>query len=276
MDHCWELEGEQRWRVEFYSVAESVLVFDPSLSSRIQFGWTSVSAAIFPPSLSQQSQNYFAKFVSGMESATYGPGVSERLLVNCFADEAGRWRRAKKAYQEVTSSTWSTLLSVLWLIADFLSFLSLSFLPLHQLSPQEESSQLQLQTLSHYANDFPIEKPRACRPSIQQGLQFEYVGIFFPSLHFSIFVKRMSYFWCIAMVFPSLQWRGGGALNQFLQPPLEYMLLLCDIEGNYTNVWGIASDLHPCKSFTLFCSASLPFRTHTPHQDLKKRAKEIA
>lgn len=276
----WRVSKDEEW-AECYSVTESVLVFDPSLSSRIQFGWVSVCAAICPPSLSQQSRNYCERFVSGMESEQFRCGALAggiwEIVGKLFCRWNGKVAPGKKEYQDLTSPTWSTLLLVFRLIADFLF---LAFLPLHWLSPQEESSQLQLQTLSHYANDFPTEKPRACCPSIQQGLQFEYTGDFFPpSSHFSIFVKRMSYFWCIAMVFPSPLGGWGWSevellLNQFLQLPLEYMLLLCDMEGNCTNVGGMASVLHPCKSFALFCSASLPSHTH-PSRIHRNTQKEI-
>lgn len=226
----WRASEDEEW-AECYSVTDSVLLFDPSLSSRIQFGWT--SSAICPPSLSQQSWSYCVRFVSWMESKQFrrgagwllAGGVGE-IVGKLFCRWNGKMAASKKTYQEVTSPTWNTLLLALWLIADFLS-LSLSLRPLHRLSPQQESSQLQLQTLSHYANDFPTEKLHACCPSIQQGLQFEYAGIFFSlsALLFSIFVKRMFYFWCIAMLFPSPRGWGEPLLNQFLQTPLEYMLL---------------------------------------------------
>lgn len=98
----WRVSEDEEW-AECYSVTEWVLVFDPSLRSRIQFGWMSVSAAICPPSLSQQSRNYCVYSLAGWSrsnsitvQAVYWPGASERLLVNCFADEMGRWWRAKR------------------------------------------------------------------------------------------------------------------------------------------------------------------------------------
>lgn len=118
------------------------------------------------------------------------PGAVGRLLVNCFADGAGRWGRANAGIKSShlppgAPRSWSSF---------FLS-LSLSF---HFTDCPHKSSQFQLQTLSHYANEFPHRKaPHARCPSIQQGPHFEYAGIFSspsPQLLFSIFVKRMSYF----------------------------------------------------------------------------------
>lgn len=149
-----------------------------------------------------------------------------------------------------------------------------SLLPLHWLSPQEEGSQLQLQPLSHYADDFPAEKLHAWCPSIQRGLQFEYMFFFSPlpptsSLHTS---EKKVYFWCIALVF-ILPWWGNRerALTQSIYTtPLKSTPFSFGEEWNCTNVWGIPAVKSKLLSYShgLFRVTTLPFQMHTSGQGI--------
>lgn len=212
----WRVSKDEEW-TECYSVTKSVLVVDPSLRSRIQFGWMSVWAPTCPPSLSQQSQNYFVRFVSAADLEQFRRGEG-RLLAEGISEIVGklfcRWRWKVEAGKKGVSgghiSHLENLLSVLWLISDFIFFfLSLSFFP--STSPTVPTrGELSAPT----PNTFPLCKwflhRKAARllPINSAGPPVWIRRDFFPlcALLFSIFVKRMSYLWCIAMVFPSLQW----------------------------------------------------------------------
>lgn len=198
MDHYLELwlTEHEVW-AEFYCVIEWACVLDWSLSllqfpqmqrSQIKFGWISIFQINWPSfylflfffiiaswledivwdSLAEwRRSNSATVFSKASTRGTYW--LPERLLVNCFADDR-RQKSISKAHISLSEHLGIGLLSD-----------RSSPLPLHWLSPQEESSRLQLQPLSHYANYFPAEKLHAWCPSIQRGLQFEYMHFFFLS-----------------------------------------------------------------------------------------------
>lgn len=244
MDHYLELwlTEHEVW-AEFYCVIEWACVLDWSLSllqfpqmqrSQIKFGWISIFQINWPSfylflfffiiaswledivwdSLAEwRRSNSATVFSKASTRGTYW--LPERLLVNCFADDR-RQKSISKAHISLSEHLGIGLLSD-----------RSSPLPLHWLSPQEESSRLQLQPLSHYANYFPAEKLHAWCPSIQRGLQFEYMHFFFsplpPTSSLHTYEKNV-YFWCTALVFILLWWGIERALTQsiYTTPFEEY------------------------------------------------------
>lgn len=155
-----------------------------------------------------------------------------------------------------------------------------SLLPLHRLSPQEERSQLQLQPLSYYANDFPAEKLHGMCPSNHWGLLFEYIQYFLlfynptPTPPSFIILK-------IKSISDALHWCShccGEGIKRTLTQSIytasfEKCASFCGKERKlYKFMGNTGCKKYKCKldsySHGLFKATPLPFQIHTSHQGI--------
>lgn len=157
-------------------------------------GWISISESI--------SRLFFPQKEDSLEERSCALfWTSERPLLNCSADEMGRWKvtGSKRSYHLHMSS-----------------LIPLAVPTGGALSPTS--------TTSHHADDFPAEKLHAWCPSVQSELQFEYMCFFPPSTLECLFLMLSSGVLIAAVG----QQREGGSYTQPISTDLfeEFVFLL--------------------------------------------------